>query len=125
MLADICHEHGVLLLVDNAHGAYLKFLTPSRHPLDLGADLCCDSAHKTLPTLTGCAYLHVSKSAPRELADYGKEALRLFGSTSPSYLMLASLDNDNYTVTVENYDDDILDNIDIAIHNVYRVCWLQ
>lgn len=101
-LARVCHKYGILLIVDNAHGAYLKFLTPSRHPLDLGADLCCDSAHKTLPTLTGCAYLHVSKSAPRELASYGKEALRLFGSTSPSYLMLASLDNANSYLT-EDY----------------------
>ena len=45
-LAQICHQHGTLLLVDNAHGAYLRFLQPSLHPLDLGADLCCDSAHK-------------------------------------------------------------------------------
>ena len=44
-LSRICKKHGVLLLVDNAHGAYLKFLAPSRHPIDLGADLCCDSAH--------------------------------------------------------------------------------
>ncbi len=98
-LAQVCHKHGILLIVDNAHGAYLKFLSPSRHPLDLGADLCCDSAHKTLPTLTGCAYLHVSKNAPSELATVGKEALALFGSTSPSYLMLASLDNANLYLT--------------------------
>ena len=52
-IAAVCHRHGVLLLVDNAHGAYLKFLPQSRHPMDLGADLCCDSAHKTLPALTG------------------------------------------------------------------------
>ena len=62
-LARVCHAHGALLLVDNAHGAYLRFLNPSRHPMDLGADLCCDSAHKTLPVLTGGAYLHVSKKA--------------------------------------------------------------
>ena len=98
-LAKVCHKHGILLIVDNAHGAYLKFLTPSRHPLDQGADLCCDSAHKTLPTLTGCAYLHISKNAPKELSLYGKEALSLFGSTSPSYLMLASLDNVNLYLT--------------------------
>ena len=57
-ISRVCHKHGVLLLVDNAHGAYLKFLSPSQHPIDLGADLCCDSAHKTLPVLTGGAYLH-------------------------------------------------------------------
>ena len=94
-LAEICHRHGTLLLIDNAHGAYLRFLQPSQHPLDLGADLCCDSAHKTLPVLTGGAYLHIAKHAPSHLADHGKMALALFGSTSPSYLILASLDHCN------------------------------
>ena len=91
-LAQVCHQHGTLLLVDNAHGAYLRFLEPSLHPLDLGADLCCDSAHKTLPVLTGGAYLHLSPTAPAQLAPLAKSALGLFGSTSPSYLTLASLD---------------------------------
>ena len=91
-LAQVCHQHGTLLLVDNAHGAYLRFLQPSLHPLDLGADLCGDSAHKTLPVLPGGAYLHLSPTAPAQLAPLAKSALGLFGSTSPSYLTLASLD---------------------------------
>ena len=91
-LAQVCHQHSTLLLVDNAHGAYLRFLQPSLHPLDLGADLCCDSAHKTLPVLTGGAYLHLSPTAPAQLGPLAKSALGLFGSTSPSYLTLASLD---------------------------------
>lgn len=95
-LAQVCHQHGTLLLVDNAHGAYLRFLQPSLHPLDLGADLCCDSAHKTLPVLTGGAYLHLSPTAPAQLAPLVKSALGLFGSTSPSYLTLASLDLCNH-----------------------------
>ena len=90
-IAQVCRRHRILLLVDNAHGAYLKFLTPSRHPIDLGADLSCDSAHKTLPVLTGGAYLHLSPER-RELTPFVKEALSLFGSTSPSYLILQSLD---------------------------------
>ena len=91
-LAEVAHRHGTILAVDNAHGAYLRFLSPSRHPLDLGADLCCDSAHKTLPVLTGGAYLHIGKCAPAAMAERAKSALALFGSTSPSYLTLASLD---------------------------------
>ena len=91
-LAEVCHRHGTLLLVDNAHGAYLKFLPNSRHPMDFGADLCCDSAHKTLPVLTGGAYLHIRDA---ELAEQAKNALALFGSTSPSYLILQSLDAAN------------------------------
>lgn len=91
-LAEICHRQDTLLLVDNAHGAYLHFLEESLHPMDLGADLCCDSAHKTLPVLTGGAYLHISKQAPKELCEWAKGAMELFGSTSPSYLILQSLD---------------------------------
>ena len=91
-IAEVCHKYGTLLLVDNAHGAYLRFLPEDRHPITLGADLCCDSAHKTLPVLTGGAYLHISKNAPKEFVQFGRQALALFGSTSPSYLVLASLD---------------------------------
>lgn len=94
-LARVCHQHGALLLVDNAHGAYLKFMSTSEHPLDLGADLCCDSAHKTLGVLTGGAYLHLSKSAPKALCDAADRAMSLFASTSPSYVLLQSLDAAN------------------------------
>ena len=102
-IAKVCKERDVLLIVDNAHGAYLKFASPKMHPIDLGADMCCDSAHKTLPCLTGGAYLHISKCAPAEFCDQAKGALALFGSTSPSYLILQSLDklnsylSDNYS----------------------------
>jgi len=91
-LAEVCHRHGTVLAVDNAHGAYLHFLDEPVHPLDLGADICCDSAHKTLSVLTGGAYLHISKTAPAGFAENAKSAMALFGSTSPSYLIMASLD---------------------------------
>ena len=93
-LAQVCHSRGVLLLVDNAHGAYLRFLPRDRHPITLGADLCCDSAHKTLPVLTGGAYLHIAHRAA-DLAEQAEYALSLFASTSPSYLILQSLDGVN------------------------------
>ena len=92
-LSAVCHRHGVLLAVDNAHGAYLKFF--GRHPLELGADICCDSAHKTLPVLTGGAYLHIGKNAPAVFFDQAEKAMSLFASTSPSYLILGSLDRAN------------------------------
>lgn len=91
-IAKVCHQHGALLLVDNAHGSYLHFLPDACHPLDLGADLVCDSAHKTLPVLTGGAYLHISKNAPDLLDLYAASSMTVFSSTSPSYLILESLD---------------------------------
>jgi len=100
-LAEVCRRNEMLLLVDNAHGAYLRFLPESRHPMDLGADLCCDSAHKTLPVLTGGAYLHLSSRLPEMLRAQAKNALALFGSTSPSYLILQSLDAANRHLAAE------------------------
>ena len=81
------------LLVDNAHGSHLIFF--KKHPITLGADLSADSAHKTLPVLTGSAWFHVSKqyaldnSISFEDLKYSSE---FFGSSSPSFLILESLE---------------------------------
>jgi len=97
-IAAVCEKYNVPLIVDNAHGAYLAFLGKngtdggSLHPIKLGAAMCCDSAHKTLPVLTGGAYLHISPRYKERYAAYVQRALALFGSTSPSYLILQSLD---------------------------------
>lgn len=93
-LAKVCAAYDVPLLVDNAHGAYLRFLPVSAHPIDLGAAACCDSGHKTLPVLTGGAYLQIGSRCP-EWVEEARAALALFGSTSPSYLILQSLDRCN------------------------------
>lgn len=94
-LAEVAHNYGSMLLCDNAHGAYLKFTEGHRHPMDVGADMCCDSAHKTLPCLTGGAYLHINKNAPTFLQENAQNAMAMFGSTSPSYLIMQSLDKVN------------------------------
>lgn len=91
-ISKVCKKHGIPLLVDNAHGAYLGFLKNSQHPIHLGATACSDSAHKTLPVLTGGAYMHISKDAPDEYLENAREKLSLFTSTSPSYLILQSID---------------------------------
>ncbi len=90
-IAKVCDSFNVPLLVDNAHGAYLRFLDESIHPINLGAYMCCDSAHKTLPVLTGGAYLHLSEKAAM-LTNKAESMLSLFASTSPSYMILQSLD---------------------------------
>jgi arginine/lysine/ornithine decarboxylase len=82
-----------LLLADNAHGAYQIFT--GEHPLRNGADFCADSAHKTLPALTGSAYLHVSKRMAAEYPDTLRQIgaqMAMFGSSSPPYPILDSLD---------------------------------
>lgn len=100
-LSKTCKRYNIPLLVDNAHGAYLKFLPEDRHPISLGAAMSADSAHKTLPVLTGGAYLHISKDYP-EYAERARSALSLFASTSPSYLTLCSLDLCNKRL-IEDY----------------------
>jgi len=75
------------LLVDNAHGAYLAFT--DKHPIMLGAAMTADSTHKTLPALTGAAYLHINDE---RFTGNAKAMTALFGTSSPSYLILESLD---------------------------------
>ncbi len=87
-ISKVCKKHKIPLLVDNAHGAYRVFT--KNHPISQGADMVADSAHKTLPALTGAAYLHIGNG------DYyyykTKNIMSMFGSSSPSYLILDSLD---------------------------------
>lgn len=89
-IAEICRAFSVPLLVDNAHGAHLKFL-PERfgalHPMDCGASMCADSLHKTMPAMTGGALLHIADSRYCEDA---KRLMSMFGSTSPSYPIMLS-----------------------------------
>ena len=88
-ISKVCKEYGALLFVDGAHGAYLHFTGDDPYKY---ADIYCTSAHKTLPALTGAAYLHVRYPVPAKTV---KAALSAFASTSPSYLILASLDGLN------------------------------
>lgn len=94
-ISKVCKSFGALLVVDNAHGSYLNFLDNNAHPIHFGADMCSDSAHKTLPVLTGGAYLQISKDAPKFFKENAVKTLEIFGSTSPSYLILQSLDYAN------------------------------
>lgn len=88
-ISAVCKKHGIPLLVDNAHGAHLSFMKENLHPIALGATMCCDSAHKTLPVVTGGAYIHI---ADEKFVPYAKEKAALFSSSSPSYITLCSLD---------------------------------
>lgn len=91
-ISKVCKSHDIPLIVDNSHGSYLKFCEKDMHPISLGADMCCDSAHKTLPVLTGGGYLHIAKDDKYGFSKNAVNAMAIFGSTSPSYLILQSLD---------------------------------
>ncbi len=89
-ISEVCKKHNILLLVDNSHGTHLAFIDNGKeHPNSQGADIVCDSAHKTLPVLTGGAFLHINCDITRQLSLL---KLQMFSSTSPSYLIMASLD---------------------------------
>lgn len=88
-IAEVCKKYAVPLLVDNAHGAHLAFLEENLHPMAQGAAACADSLHKTMATLTGAAMLHVNDKA---LLPTAKGHMALFGSTSPNYLIMLSID---------------------------------
>ncbi len=92
-------QPNIPVVIDNAHGAYLKFVDKRKfgveyvHPLELGFPMIvAESAHKTLPVLTGGAYLHFTDGVD---ASRAKEMMSIFGSSSPSYLILESLDRFN------------------------------
>lgn len=92
-ISDIVHKHGAYLIVDQAHGAHFSY--SSRFPTSAafkGADIVIESLHKTLPSMTGTAILHLMKK-DEELKEKIKHYLDIFISSSPSYVMLASIDN--------------------------------
>ena len=120
-LAKVCKNYGIPLLVDNAHGSYLKFCKKDMHPISLGADMCCDSAHKTLPVLTGGGYLHIAKDDKYGFSQNVINAMAIFGSTSPSYLILQSLDLCNRYI-----DEKIRDDIDSCAKKVEELkCFIK
>lgn len=90
-IADVCHEHGIPLLVDEAHGGHLYFDSGlPRGALLQGADMCVQSFHKVTGALGQSSVLHIASDRvdPARV----REALKLVQSTSPSYLLMVSLD---------------------------------
>lgn len=100
-IARICHARGVPLLVDEAHGAHLG-LTPDfpASAVSQDADIVIQSVHKTLPSLTQTAIAH----AKAPYADALARALGIFQTSSPSYLLMASIDGCVELLTRERED---------------------
>jgi len=93
-LADIAHRYGAVLISDEAHGNHMYF--SDRLPkgaLELGADIVCQSTHKMSGALTQASMLHLSKDAALRVDfDKVRANLSMIQTTSPSYILLASLD---------------------------------
>ena len=89
-IINLCKEKGITVLIDSAHGAHYGFNNKlPKSPQELGADMVVMSAHKTLPSLTQTSYLHINNSKYISKVEFYKG---IFMSTSPSYMMMMSLD---------------------------------
>lgn len=104
-IAEICHRHGAVLLVDEAHGGHLYFQKEGgktenlpQGAIEQGADLCAQSMHKVTGSLTQSSLLHVGS----DRVDQGRleACLHMVQSTSPSYLLMTSLDAARYELAL-------------------------
>ncbi|MBQ9921310.1 MAG: hypothetical protein IJO52_03920, partial [Clostridia bacterium] len=112
-LYSAAQKYGFLVVADNAHGSHLAFMEGGRlHPVRMGADFCIDSLHKTLAVLTGGACLNVKKA---EWSPLCRSGMTLFGSTSPSYLIMASIDK-----ALSLVSGDVLDKTRRAVEAVKK-----
>lgn len=103
-IIELSHNHDIPVLVDEAHGAH--FIVHEAFPksaLELGADVVVQSAHKTLPAMTMASFLHIRS----QLVDAERMAhfLGMLQSSSPSYLLMASLDDARYYAETYNEKD--------------------
>ena len=102
VIAAAVHTHGIPLLVDEAHGTHFTFHEDMpASAIHSGADLVAQSTHKTIGSLTQSAMLHVSGS--RVSLSRVEDALKLVQSTSPSYLLMASLDGQRHLMAEQGY----------------------
>jgi len=90
-ISKLVHEYNMILIVDEAHGAHFRYHDKfPRSALELGADIVVQSLHKTMPSLTQTALLHV-RSKLVDIKNVEKY-LKIFQTTSPSYILMASID---------------------------------
>lgn len=112
-IADLAHKSNMLLLVDEAHGAHLGFSDGvPKSALSLGADASVISLHKSTPAMTQCSLLNTSKGVDDEGISF---MLRVFQSTSPSYVLMASIDAARHIMESRGSEllGELLENISI------------
>lgn len=91
-IAEVVHHYGIPLIVDEAHGAHFPFSDHfPKDSVSCGADVVVHSLHKTLPSLTQTGLLHLN--GPRIDRERIRKFLTIYQSSSPSYVLMASMDN--------------------------------
>ncbi len=115
-IASVVHNAGKVLIVDEAHGAHFAFSDKlPKTALSLGADIVVQSAHKTLPALGQTALLHIGNT-DRVSEDAVTKCVNLLQTSSPSYIMLASLDE-----AISHMSAGGKDNLDKIIEKLVEV----
>ena len=118
-IAKICHDRNVVLLVDEAHGPHLGFsdLLP-KSALQCGADACAQSTHKILGAMTQCSMLHVQ--GQRLDVTRAADVMSVLTTTSPNYLLMASLDAARAQLQVRGKE--MAEDAVIAANKLRAVC---
>lgn len=115
------HEKGIPVLVDEAHGAHLTLGSPfPPSAIEMGADIVVHSAHKTLPALTMSSYLHYNSNivSQQKIEQY----LHMLQSSSPSYLLMLSLDiARDYVEKLRSHLNEIVENHQIFIKQLKKI----
>lgn len=125
-IAEAAHKHGAVLIVDEAHGAHLKF--SGYFPVsatELGADLVIQSIHKTLPSMTQTALLH--RCSDRVDRDKVKRFMGIYQSSSPSYILMASIDACIHKIETEGKEmfAKYIENLDKARERLSKCKYIQ
>lgn len=116
-ISKICKKSGVILLVDGAHGAHFGFCEGfPEDAMSQGADIVVESLHKTLPSLTQTAICYAKKDFAEEL----QEKLAVFQTSSPSYLLMASIDE--CINLIKEKGDEIFTEWQENLKNFYKKC---
>jgi lysine decarboxylase len=120
-IAEVAHRHGKILIVDQAHGAHLKWLNGPECAEAAGADITINSIHKTLGSFTQSAVLNLnSKLVDRYLLE---DKLQAIQSTSPSYLLMTSLDIN--AKLLDEHQESLIDdwnrNLDFAYAELAKI----
>jgi len=116
-IAAICHESGAVLIVDAAHGAHfgLSDAFPAS-PVSEGADVVITSVHKTLPSMTQTALIHINKMCRSK--EHIRKMLPVFSTSSPSYVLMASIDS--MTALLEDRKKELFDDYTKKLNDFYK-----